>query len=142
MAFDVLSADGEDARRWTTLVNNLPAQRRDIHFLPEYGRIYRDSYEFESLLAVYSDDNGYVIQPLVRRPLADLPFLAGTADAAAYWDIANPYGYGGPLSNARDVSVGRRLYARYAEAFAAWCDAQNLASEFASLHPFMAGIST
>ena len=33
---------------------------------------------------------------------------------------------------------GAGLYQRYAEAFAAWCDAEDLASEFASLHPFMA----
>jgi Acetyltransferase (GNAT) domain len=138
MAFDVLSAEGEDARRWTALVNNLPTQRRDIHFLPEYGRIYRDSYGFEPLLAVYSNGDGYVIQPLVRRPLTDLPFLAGAADAGAYTDIANPYGYGGPLSNAADPGIGQRLYTRYAEAFTAWCNAQELASEFASLHPFMA----
>lgn len=138
MAFDVLSAEGEDARRWTALVNKLPAQRRDIHFLPEYGRIYRDSYGFEPLLAVYSDDNGYVIQPLVRRSLADLPFLKGAADAAAYTDIANPYGYGGPLSNVDDPDIGRCLYTSFAETFATWCDQQDLASEFASLHPFMA----
>ena len=138
MGFEVLSAEGDDARRWTALVNNLPAQRRDIHFTPEYGRIYRDSYGFEPLLAVYSDRGHYIIQPLVRRPLGKLPFLAQSADSAAYWDIANPYGYGGPLSSADDPEAGRGLYQRYAEAFAAWCDAEDLASEFASLHPFMA----
>ena len=137
MGFEVLSAEGEDSQRWTALVNNLPAQRRDIHFLPEYGRIYRDSYGFEPLLAVYSHGDQYIIQPLVRRPLGRLPFLAHAADAGAYWDIANPYGYGGPLSSADDPAVGCPLYQRFAEAFAAWCDAENLASEFASLHPFM-----
>jgi hypothetical protein len=138
MAFDILSAEGADAARWTALVNELPAPHRDIHFLPEYGRIYRDSYGFEPLLAVYTGDDGFVLQPLVRRPLAALPFLADAADAASYHDIANPYGYGGPLSSARDLAVAHRLYARFAAAFAAWCDEQNLASEFASLHPFMA----
>ena len=137
MGFEVLSAEGEGSQRWTALVNNLPVQRRDIHFLPEYGRIYRDSYGFEPLLAVYSHGDQYIIQPLVRRPLSRLPFLAHAADAAAYWDIANPYGYGGPLSSADDPAVGYTLYQRFAEAFAAWCDAENLASEFASLHPFM-----
>ena len=100
MGFEVLSAEGESSRRWTALVNNLPVQRRDIHFLPEYGRIYRDSYGYEPLLAVYSHSDQYIIQPLVRRPLGGLPFLAGATDAAAYWDIANPYGYGGPVSSA------------------------------------------
>ena len=103
MPFEILSAEGEDARRWTELINILPPHRRDIHFLPEYGRIYRDTYGFEPLLAVYSDDNGYVIQPFVRRSLSNLPFLADAADALAYSDIANPYGYGGPLSSSDDT---------------------------------------
>jgi hypothetical protein len=137
MSFEILSAEGDDARRWTALINDLPPQRRDIHFTPEYGRIYRDSYGFEPLLAVYSDSDHFVIQPFIRRPLRELPFLAQSADAS-YWDIANPYGYGGPLSSAEDPETGHRLYQRYTETFAAWCDSEDLASEFASLHPFMA----
>ena len=138
MAFDILSAEGEDARRWTALIGKLPAEHRDIHFLPEYGRIYRDSYGFEPLLVSFEDNGGIVLLPLVRRPLAGLPFLAGAADAGSSADIANPYGYGGPLTNIRDIAAGHRLYARFADAFASWCDEQNIASEFASLHPFMA----
>ena len=138
MAFDVLSAEGKDARRWSALINDLPPQRRDVHFLPEYGRIYRDTYGFEPLLAVYTDDTGYVVQPIVRRSLANLPFLACAADAVAYSDIANPYGYGGPVSNVEDSVIGNTLYRRFAEKFAVWCDETDVASEFASLHPFIA----
>jgi Acetyltransferase (GNAT) domain len=138
MAFDVLSAEGEDARRWTALVNNLPAQRRDIHFLPEYGRIYRDSYGFSPHLAVYRAGEDFIIQPLVRRPLRKLPFLADAADAGSFSDVANPYGYGGPVSNVSGHETAHHLYKRFAEAFARWCDDADIASEFASLHPFMA----
>jgi hypothetical protein len=137
MPFDILSADGEDARRWTALIDKLPPQRRDVHFLPEYGRIYRDTYGFEPLLAVYSEENDYIVQPLVRRSLSNLPFLAGAADALAYSDIANPYGYGGPVSSSDDPVTGHALYKKFSERFAAWCDQSDVASEFASLHPFM-----
>jgi hypothetical protein len=135
MPFEILTAEGADGRRWSRLIGQLPAERRDIHFLPEYGRIYRDSYGFEPLLAVYSDGDDFVLQPFVRRRLRDLPFLEGAPDAVGFTDIANPYGYGGPLSN---VVEGHRLYLGFAEAFAAWCDKEDIASEFASLHPFMA----
>lgn len=137
MAFEVLSAEGEDARRWTELVRALPPECRDIHVLPEYGRIYRDSHGHDPRLAVFRDGAGFVIQAFVRRPLAALPFLAGSADAGSYWDIANPYGFGGPLSNIDEPAGARHLYARFDEAFSAWCEAQHLASEFTVLHPFM-----
>ena len=79
MTFDILSAEGGDAGRWTKLVGGLAAAHRDIHYLPEYGRIYRNTHGFEPVLAVYSSAEGYVLQPFVKRPLAGLPFLAGAA---------------------------------------------------------------
>jgi len=138
MAFEVLNADGGSAEQWKGLIEGLAPEHRDIHFLPEYGRIYRDTYSFEPLLAAYTSAEGYVLQPFVRRPLGVLPFLAGAADVGMYYDIANPYGYGGPLCSAADHSIAQRLYRAFAAPFATWCDEQDLASEFASLHPFMA----
>jgi len=79
-----------------------------------------------------------VIQPFVRRPLRELPFLAGASDAASFSDIANPYGCGGPLCNVADAGRARALYRAFASHFAEWCDKENIASEFASLHPFLA----
>jgi len=138
MAFEILRAEGESGKRWTALVGKLPVELRDIHFLPEYGRIYGHAYGFEPLLAVYEEGADFVLQPLVRRPLGGLPFLSEATDAASYSDIANPYGYGGPISNATNPDIGRRLYDKFADAFSRWCDEENIASEFASLHPFMA----
>jgi hypothetical protein len=135
MPFEILSAE-KDSARWTALIEALPPERRDIHFLPEYARIYRDSYGFGAHLAVYAADAGFVVQPLVRRPLRGLPFLAGASDAANFSDIANPYGFGGPVSSAADPEVARRLYRAFAHEFAAWCGREGIASEFASLHPF------
>src|ERR1700687_2390162 len=98
MAFEILSAE-KDSARWTALVAALPVEHRDIHFLPEYARIYRDSYGYGAHLAIYTADEGFVIQPFVRRPLRELPFLAGASDAGNFSDIANPYGFGGPISS-------------------------------------------
>jgi len=114
MAFEILSAEDTDALRWTALVNDLPAECRDIHFLPDYGRIYRDSYGYSCHLAVYRTGSNFIIQPFVRRPLRDLPFLANASDAGRFSDIANPYGYGGPLSNVSDPETAHRLYHMFA----------------------------
>jgi hypothetical protein len=135
MTFEILSAE-KDLARWTALVDALPPEYRDIHFLPEYVRVYRDSYGFGAHLAVYAADEGFVIQPFVRRPLRELAFLAHAADGENFSDLANPYGFGGPVSNAADPEVARRLYRAFAGEFAEWCDREGIASEFASLHPF------
>jgi len=135
--FSVLCAQGDEARTWGRLIDALPSALRDIHFLPEYGRIYGQCYGYEPLLGLYQGDQGYVLQPFVRRPLRELPFLRGAADADELSDIANAYGYGGPLCSAPDPAAARRLYAGFAAAFASWCDENGIASEFASLHPFM-----
>ena len=134
-----MRAEGPEADRWSACVHALPAALRDIHYLPEYGLVYRHSHGFEPLLALYEADEGFVLQPFVRRLLHELPFLSGSGDAGASSDIANPYGFGGPLCSLRaDTEAARALYARFAEAFSAWCDDEDIATEFACLHPFFA----
>jgi hypothetical protein len=137
MSFEVLSFEGGSGSRWEALVRALPPELRDIHFLPEYGQIYRDTYGHEPHLAVYREANDFVLQPFIRRSLRQLPFLASVPDAARYADIANAYGYGGPLCGASNQAEARRLYEAFADEFSAWCDAESIASEFASLHPFL-----
>ena len=137
MGFEILTAEGADRELWSALIAALPPHLRDIHFLPQYGAIYRDCYGYEPLLAVYRDGDSFVLQPYVRRPLGGLPFLAKAADAARFSDIANPYGFGGPLSNAESMEAGRALYARFASELQAWCERESIASEFTSLHPVL-----
>jgi hypothetical protein len=137
MPLEILSVEGKDAARWTELVNGLTPEHRDIHFLPEYGRIYRDCFGFTPFLAVYSDEEGYVLQSFVQRKLDGLPFLSGSSDANRFSDIANPYGYGGPLCRAATPETAVRLYSCFADAFAGWCHELGIASEFCSLHPLM-----
>ncbi len=43
MELRVLTAEGEDGKLWSGLVRRLPIGQRDLHFLPEYGLIYRDT---------------------------------------------------------------------------------------------------
>jgi serine/alanine adding enzyme len=139
MPFEILSAEGRDAERWSALIAALPPDLRDIHFLPEYGRIYRDTYQQEPFLAVYEEGGDAILQPYVRRPLADLPFLESASDARQFADIANPYGYGGPLCTSPDRDTSQRLYSAFADKFADWCERQGIASEFTSLHPLFVG---
>jgi len=136
MKFEVLTARGPDAERWTSLINQLDPGLRDIHFLPEYSRIYQDAYGFKSLLAYFHSADGFVIQPFVRRSLGNLPFLRDDADAGRFSDIANVYGFGGPVGAPQ--GRGAILYPTFFEHFSRWCNDENIASEFTCLHPLIA----
>ena len=70
----------------------------------------------------------------------DLPFLKEQGIAEPYYDIASPYGYGGPVfccdsPDRRAKRCSREFNARFLE----YCRSERLASEFTSLHPFLDG---
>jgi hypothetical protein len=124
---------------WQSLVERLPAGQQDIHFLPEYGEIYGQVYGFRPFLAVFEKPDGqFVIQPFVERPLKDLAFLSSDdADNRpdAFYDIANPYGYGGPaLLTQQDPAA---LLKEFEAEFTLAAASQGWASEFTSVHPLL-----
>jgi hypothetical protein len=137
MEFQVLAATGADGRLWSDLARRLPPELRDLHFLPEYGLIYRDTYGHEPLLAYAAEGANFVIQPFVKRTLNALPFLAQQNVAEPFWDIANAYGYGGPLCFDPAAVAAPDLLARFEEQFSSWCVSQGIAAEFCSLHPLL-----
>ena len=136
MSFEILSAQQDEAR-WSALIGELPGHLQDIHFLPQYGRIYRETHGFESLLAVWREADAFVLQPFVRRPLAGLPFLAEAPDRDRFFDIANAYGFGGALCNAIEPELAQTAYRNFREAFCEWGRSTGVASEFTCLHPVL-----
>jgi hypothetical protein len=136
MPLEILSPV-RDSERWRAALAGLPAARRDIHLLPEYGTIYRDCYGDKPFLALHHGADGYIIQCFIRRDLGRLPFLADAPDAGRFTDIANGYGYGGPLCNIDGMEQGRSLYRAFASELAEWAETESIASEFCSLHPLM-----
>jgi hypothetical protein len=54
-----------------------------------------------------------------------------------YEDIANPYGYGGPLYACGAHAAPESLLAAFEREFLAYCESASFASEFCSLHPLV-----
>ncbi len=133
MKFEVLPSRGEGGNRWRELISMLPRSARDLHFIPEYYEIYRRTYGFEPMLAVIKDDNAVVLQPFVVRTLHDPPFTGASPPAR---DIANAYGYGGPVGIGEAADV-LRLAPRFGELLHRHLIDLGIASEFCSLHPFL-----
>lgn len=137
MKFAILKSYGTDAVYWSSLINKLKAEDRDIHFLPEYGSIYQKTYGYEPYLAFYGDEERFVIQPFVRRLLNELPFLKEQQVTEPYYDIANPYGYGGPVCRCSSRQEALTLFEEFDRHVSEYCEEELIASEFTSLHPLL-----
>jgi len=137
MEFRVLAATGDEGRLWSELVGRLPPELNDLHFLPEYGLVYEATYGHEPRLACLVDGRDFALQPFVVRRLNALPFLAQQGVTEPYRDIANAYGYGGPLCSDPGGAAAPGLLARFDERLRAWCLGERIASEFCSLHPLL-----
>jgi len=135
--FAILRPYGADGTRWTSLINNLNHDDQDIHFIPEYGNIYQRTYGYEPFLAYYGDEDCYVVQPFVKRLLNELPFLKEQHITESYFDISNPYGYGGPVFRCGSSAERLALYRDFDQQLIRYCEKKMIASEFTSLHPFL-----
>jgi len=133
--FSVLS--GEESDQWFSFVQKLEPEDRDIHFLPEYARVYEKTYGYEPCLAYCEDGNDFVIQPFMKRPLNGLPFLKEQNVEERYYDIANAYGHGGPISRSADSHRASQLLEDFDRYFTAYCLDNKIACEFTSLHPLL-----
>jgi hypothetical protein len=137
MKFRVLNPRGSDGREWTNLIHRLPDSHRDIHFLKEYGLIYHKTYRQEPFLAVYGDETQFVVQAFVKRPLNELAFLKEKGITEPYYDIANPYGYGGPLYCCDSFAAAKDLYREFHRHFSDYACRSGFASQFTSCHPLL-----
>lgn len=131
MSFRILLANDSD---WKELINGLPTHLQDIHFLPEYGKIYEDVYGQKPRLAVWQTATGYILQPFVLKPLNGLPFMEGYSDEIFY-DFSHPYGYGGAIASSSEIALS---YKEFYAVFHKYCEEQQYPAEFCSLHPLLA----
>jgi hypothetical protein len=137
VSFYLLTTSQEDESRWAGLLKRLDQAKRDIHFLPQYGRVYERTYGYKAFLAVFESGSDFILQPFVRRNLNELPFLKDQGITSPYFDITNPYGYGGPLCSNDCGKGSEELLTIFDREFTNYCIDQRFASEFTSLHPLL-----
>lgn len=125
-SFEVLRAVGPDGARWRSIVDRLPDDLRDVHYLPAYGRV-QSSLGIDAVLAVYYWDDDVIVQPFAKR-------LVGVT---GYKDLANLYGYGGPVSTIRGAGMADVVYRQFEGALRAWAAQENIVTEHCALHPML-----
>ncbi|QJF52884.1 GNAT family N-acetyltransferase [Roseobacter ponti] len=126
MSGRVLSTRGADRTAWLDLLARLPPGQRDIHYHPDYMRIYELTYPSdEARLIVLETANGVMFQPVMVRPVPDTD----------YHDMSSVYGYGGPLCTGTPDAQDRADFAAFFQQHASDTGA---VAEFCLLHPMLA----
>lgn len=119
----VLTADGEPRARWIELLDALPPERRDIHFHPDYLRIYEETYGNKPLCLVLETENGTIWQPILQRDIPESDLC----------DITSVYGYGGAIFAHKP---SRQEFDHFQNAVTNWAKETGCVSEYCLIHPF------
>jgi hypothetical protein len=123
----VLEAEGDDLRRWHSLLDDWPA--REVFAHPEYLRLFTCPGERPTCF-VFSSSSGVLVHPTILR---DLRALAFWTDEAAWDVLAPPFGYGGPFVIAADDRV--QLFRAFFTSFREWAADTHVASEYHAFNP-------
>lgn len=99
----------------------------DLYFNPDYAKIYED-IEGKSDTFRFECEHGAIQNTFILRP------VKWKVDGETYYDIATPYGYGGPV--ALECSNIEALMGAYREAFTKYCLDRNIVCEFVRFHLF------
>jgi hypothetical protein len=133
MEFKLLrAAVDEERRHWLAALEQLPLDRRDVYFLPEYLQAYLNSPDITACCAVYKNGEAMLLYPFLQ---SRIPRNEDAPHAENLQDIQSAYGYGGPVVNV--AGEDPRFLQEAWRAFSAWCAAQQIVSEFVRFHPLL-----
>ena len=132
----ILSAHGSGAGLWRRLLDQMPPERRDVYFTPEYALVWERAGDGVATAFIYGQPPDFILHVFLRRPLRDLPFVPADSPAADAFDIITPYGYGGPIASSERAQRPDSV-AGFFEAFKECCAEAGIVSEFCRLHPVL-----
>lgn len=103
----------------------------DLYFDERYGKLYEEIEKGICKVFEFDHPLGHIRHLFIKR---EIPILLGPK---RYFDIVTPYGYGGPLMTGCAPEHREELASAFMEAFAAYCEAEGVVSEFIRFHPVL-----
>lgn len=119
--YEVISL--QDKMRWQGILDHM--QVSDVYYSREYFWSALILDPGEALLFYYSDGDGEVAYPFIKRPIE--------GELQGYYDVSTPFGYGGPIIRSRQDSAV--LIAKFREEFCSFCREQQIIAEYIRFHP-------
>lgn len=120
----------EDKKTWNTVIQSF--RDWDIYYLFEYCELMKNHGDGDPLLIYYEGDSLRLCYPVLKSDIAYEQAFRGEIEAGSAFDIATPYGYGGPLfegsKNENDMEAFFRELNNY-------CIENNIVSQFIRFNP-------
>lgn len=117
--FEIIENNSE---KWSKLIKQ--ASVYDFHQTAFFHKI---DTTFVSKLLVFSEDDNFIVLPIVIRPI----------DGTEYFDITSVYGYAGPTYSFKENFNASELIDFFRTNFIAFCKNENIVSVFSRLHPLI-----
>ena len=109
--------------KWQEILDALDIQ--DIYYTTQYFLSALKLDPGEACLFYFQCADGEVAYPFIKRKVNE--------DAPRYFDIATPFGYGGPILNVQSDSAA--LVSKFREEFIRFCKKEHIIAEFIRFHP-------
>lgn len=122
-----------DSNEWTNLVES--CQQPDLHFLPEYLKLYEKKVGGNALLFVSNDqkNENLVLYPFFLRNIKKIKIFSELKEE--YYDIISPWYYGGPLVKTEHNKV--KSLKLFLSNFQEYVKTKKIISEFTRIHPIL-----
>lgn len=117
--------------RWNGIVKSFSDY--DVYYLHEYVSAFRHAGDGAPFLIYYNGDRMRLCYPVLCGDIAKSSGFAGLLEKGRCYDIATPYGYGGPLAERYSENEMCRFFAL----LKAYCNENGIVSQFIRFHPLL-----
>jgi hypothetical protein len=129
--FEILRADvPADRSRWIAACDELPPERGDVYFRPQYLEALSAIGRGRATCAIARHDGALWLHPFLQSPIAGFDEIAPRLT-----DVQSSYGYGGPVVNGAGESAA--FLDEAWRRFGAWSKSVGVVAEFIRFHPLL-----
>lgn len=122
----------EETDEWGSIVKSFADH--DVYYLAEYAKAFQVHGDGEPVLFYYEGSGMRAINVAMKRDIAEAGNLEGKIPEGELFDLATPYGYGGPLIEGITSEASLK---RLDEEYSYRCRSEGIVCEFVRFHPVL-----
>ena len=119
----------DDREEWLNIISLLPEDYQDIYYHPDYVSLNCLNKNSKGFLYLNMENSKIWINPFIKTKIPDL--LKNNTNT--FFDLQTAYGYGGPISNTKDIKFIQNSNLKFFE----WVKSNNIVCEFVRFHPLI-----
>ena len=122
-----------EVEKWNSIVNSY--EKADIYYGCEYAVSFMKSEKGDAYLLNYEGEGCRLCYPIFEKDIADFPNFCGVLKSKEYFDWNTPYGYGGPLSDVRELTENQQD--EFKKELFALAKSRGVVTQFLRFHPML-----